>query len=176
MTKKKARTLGKFPIKAVSVLLLLAIVCAAIYAGGFPDSAVVKALPKYQSRTVAKNGEWFDGRMKYAEYTYEKIYADQLEESGYFTLIDYDILTKLRGFTASFEETVENYLKNGNAKNKTFAARCCFYTEDTAEGDYCFIKTVPESAQSVKEAESYTVYYFDVSDNTLYYLYADIKK
>ena len=113
--------------------------------------------------------------MKYAEYTYEKIYADQVEESGYFTLIDYEIFTKLKGFTEDFEKRVEKYQENGNSKNKEFASLCCFYSEYLSEGDYCFIKTVPESAETVKDAESYTVYYFSPSKKTLYYLYAETK-
>lgn len=176
MTKKKAQKHGKFPIKAVSVLLLIALLCTAIYLGGSPDPKIIRALPKYQTRTVANNGEWFGGKMKYAEYTYEKLYSDQVEESEYFTLIDYETLTKLKGFTEDFEKRAEQYQKNGNPKNKEFASSCCFYTENVKEGDYCYLKTVPETAETVKDAESYTVYYVDISKKTVYYIYAENSK
>ena len=176
MTEKKAPKHGKFPIKALSILLLVALICTALYFGGSPDSAMIRALPKYQSRTVAKNGEWFGGRMEYAQYTYEKLYSDQVEESGYFTLIDYEILTQLKGFTEDFEKRVEEYHENGNPKNREFASLCCFYTENAEEGDYCYLKTVPETAETVKDAKSYTVYYVEVSEKTVYYLYAEISK
>ena len=114
--------------------------------------------------------------MEYAQYTYEKLYSDQVEESGYFTLIDYEILTQLKGFTEDFEKRVEEYHENGNPKNREFASLCCFYTENVKEGDYCYLKTVPETAETVKDAESYTVYYVDVSEKTVYYLYAEISK
>ena len=130
MTKPRSRILEKISIKLISTVLLLAILCSAIFFCGGVDSAIVRALPKYKNRYHYQNGEWFGGKMKYAEYTYEKIFADQIEETEHFTLVDYEMLTELKKYTEDFEKRVNEYLISGNSKNKEFAENCCFYTEN----------------------------------------------
>ena len=156
--------------RVIFSVIPLALVCLAIFLGGNSDSEVLKALPKYEKRVYSENGGIVGDKMRYAEYRFEKIYPDQIEEYEKFQKVDLAGLTALKAYVKDYEERIDEYMQSGNSKNTQFALNCCFYSEYLDEGDYYILET----GDNDTAPEYYSIYYFDLSSKTLYYMYADI--
>lgn len=171
MKKTKFFKPKSLPLKAIISVFLLLSLCAAIYFGAGQDSPTVRALPKYLTRTYAENGGIVNGKMKYAEYTYEKIFPDDIEKGGHLTVVDYLTLETLQACISDYEKRIGDYLQNGSSKNREFAVKYGFSAFQLAENDYCSV-TVKESEDG-KTVEEFSIYYFDLSEKKLYYFYSE---
>ena len=169
--KKLKHLLRAIPIKTVLSLLLLISICATVYLTAGRKDATVTELGGYKTCTRAENGGIINGKMMYAEYRYEKTPLTRLERSEKFTVVDYLTLETLQNCLTDYEKRIEDYLENGNSKNREFALKYGFDPSALSEGDYCYL-TVSETEDGESVTE-YTVYYFDLSENKLYYFYSN---
>lgn len=171
MKKKNFLNPKSLPLKAIISVFLLLSLCAAIYFSAGQDGRAVRDLPKYQTRIYAENGGILNGKMKYAEYTYEKIFPDDIEESGHLTVVDYQALETVKACISDYEKRIGEYLKNGSSKNREFALKYGFSPSQLTENDYCSV-TVKESEDG-KTVEEFSIYYFDLSEKKLYHFYSE---
>ena len=169
--KKLKNLLRAIPIKTVLSVLLLAVICATVYLTAGQRDRLVSELPGYKTLVEAENGSIFSGKMKYAEYRYEKVPLSQLEENDNFAVVDYETLETLQNCLSDYGKRIEDYLENGSSKNRELALKYNFDPSALSEGDYCYL-TVNESEDG-KTVTEYTVYYFDLSEKTLYYFYSE---
>ena len=169
--KKLKSLLRTVPIKTVLSLLLLAVLCTTVYLSAGRRDATVDSLSIYQTCTRAENGGIFSGKMKYAEYQYEKAPLTQLEGSDDFAVVDYETLETLQKCLTDYEKRIEDYLEKGSSKNREFALKYGFDRSELSEGDYCYLTV--ERTEDGKTVTEYGIYYFDLSEKTLYYFYSE---
>ena len=158
-SKNIRNTLVTFAVVSLAVLLI-------IFTSP-RDGEVVRALPSYESRVYKENGEIFGARMKYGLYQYEKLEIDTLLSAGEFSIPDVEQLATLKACVKDYMERVDGYLEEDDVyfKTREFALNCMFFSEYINESDYCIVELTDEY---------YSIYYYKLDTETLYYMYAEI--
>ena len=153
------------PMKKAIMLLL----CLAALAGCSSEDAVIGALPKYQSMEFCTTGE-FQDFTDYGVFTYDSITAEDLEGTGYFTEVTAADSGEILAHIDNFEEWVTVI---GGELEEAYH----FDPSALSEGDYCYIDTKygqPIGNGTYDKFDHYTVYFFDMETQILYYFHSNI--
>lgn len=153
--------------KLLSLLLALSVLlglCGCSY-----QDPVIKSLPKYNSKFFYTSGG-FQDYTDYAKYCYESITVQNLEESGYFTATTAEDVDEVLLYIENFEhwvETIGEELKDNYDFDKSVVS----------EGDFLYIVTKdgePIGQGTYGKFDDYSVYYFDLDAQILYYFHNNI--
>lgn len=151
-------------IEMLAVVLLAGIwvfVLYGLYNHFFADR-VLASLPKYESEEFYTSGG-FQDYTDYAKYTYKTVPTRDLETSAYFRVTTAEAVEEILSYVENFEgwvEAVGGELKEHYDLDKTVIS----------EGDYFYIALRDEQGKF----DNYTVYYFDVDAQILYYFHNNI--
>lgn len=156
----------------LSIILLLILLPAMLLFGLWVHNyqkSVLASLPDYESREFYTSGG-FQDYTDYAKYFYDSITAQDLELSEHFTVTtDEDveeILLHINDFEGAVEVTAEELRENYD-----------FDRSIVTEGDYFCIETKdgePIGQGFYEKFDNYSVYYFDVDAQILYYFHHNI--
>ena len=133
------------------------------------QKSVIASLPDYESKEFYTN-DGFQDHTDYAEYTYDNVSIQDLESSGYFKITTDDVVEEILLYIDDFEgwveacggELVENY-----DFDKIVVAEGDFFYIDSKEGE-------PIVQGTYGKFDNYSVYYFDVDAQILYYFHNNI--
>lgn len=145
-------------------LLLLVGLCGCNY-----KDPVLRTLPNYTSESFFTSGG-FQDFTDYAKYTYEDISVQTLDSSKYFTAANADDVEEILLHIENFEKWVEAV---GGEVRENYD----FDKTIVSQGDYFYIKTKagePIGGGTYKKFDCYTLYYFDVDTQILYYFHHNI--
>lgn len=112
--------------------------------------------------------------MDYAIYTYSKMDADVLESNPYLSKIGADVENVL-----SYIENYEGWIEaSARAEEGSELVGNYNFDKSIIDGnDYIYIKTKegePIGNRVYGKFENYSIYFFDVDTNTLYYFHNNI--
>lgn len=150
-------------------LLLLTLSLLLCLCGCFYQDPVIGSLPDYNSRVFYTSGG-FQDFTDYAKYYYDAITVQNLDASKYFSAVAAEDVEEILLHIDNFEdwvETIGRELKNGYDFDKTIVT----------EGDFFYIETKygePIGQGTYGKFDNYTVYYFDVDAQILYYFHNNI--
>ncbi len=148
----------------LSAIMLLLSLCGCTY-----QDPVLASLPEYKNEEFYTSGG-FQDFTDYAKYTYDSITVETLESSKYFIVTTDEDMEEILSHIDNFEEWVETIggeLKENYDFDKTVVS----------EGDYFYIKTKdgePLGEGTYGKFDNYSVYYFDVDAQILYYFHNNI--
>ena len=148
------------------VLLLTSIFFGFLYS---QQELVIASLPDYESKEFYTN-DGFQDYTDYAKYIYDNITIQDLESSEYFTITTADDVENIILFIEDFEGWVEvcgGELKENYDFNKTIITDGDFFYIDTKEGE-----SIGQGTYG--KFDNYSVYYFDVDAQILYYFHNNI--
>lgn len=148
------------------VLLLTSIFFGFLYSHQKP---VIASLPDYESKEFYTN-HGFQDYTDYVKYIYDNITIQDLESSEYLTIITADDVENIILFIEDFEGWVEacgGELKEKYDFDKTIITDGDFFYIDTKKGE-------PIGQGTYGKFDNYSVYYFDVDAQILYYFHNNI--
>ncbi len=162
---------NKLEVTAIKklVLFILTILLSLGLCGCSYRDWVAASLPEYNSKVFYTSGGWQD-YTDYAKYSYDSITAQDIEASRYFTAATEEDVEEILLYIENFEawvEAVGGELKDNYDFDKT----------NVSEGDFFYIETKygePIGERTYGKFENYTVFYFDVDAQVLYYFYNNI--
>ncbi|MBQ4617557.1 MAG: hypothetical protein IJB27_04205 [Clostridia bacterium] len=152
-------------------LTLLLSLCGCTYrlCGYTYQDPVLASLPDCKSKVFYTSGG-FQDFTDYAKYTYESVTAQDLKESKFFSETTADDVEEILLHIDNFEEWVETIgeeLKDNYDFDKNIVS----------EGDFFYIETKagePIGQGTYDKFDNYSVYYFDIDTQTLYYFHNNI--
>lgn len=133
------------------------------------QSKVLRSLPDYESE-VFYTSDGFQDYTDYAKYTYDSVSVQDLEDSNYFTVTTAKDVQKINIYINNFEEWVKAV---GGDLKKNYD----FDRSIVTEGDYFYIFTYegkPIGESTYGKFDNYSVFYFDIDTQTLYYFHNNI--
>ena len=133
------------------------------------QNSVISSLPDYESNEFYTNGG-FQDYTDYAKYIYDNITIQDLKSSEYFTITTVDDVEEILLHIDDFEGWVEacgGELKNNYDFDKTIVTEGDFFYIETKDGD-------PIGQGTYGKFDNYSVYYFDVDAQILYYFHNNI--
>ena len=146
------------------ILSLLLGICGCSY-----QDPVIDSLPEYNSKVFYSAGEIQDFT-DYAKYCYESITVQNLDTSRYFSAATAEDVEEILLYIEDFEgwvETIGKELKDGYDFDKSIVS----------EGDFFYINTKygePIGQGTYGKFDDYSVYYFDIDAQILYYFHNNI--
>ena len=155
-------------MKKIGVLLLAMILLLSLY-GCFYQDPVLASLPRYQSEVFYTSGG-FQDYTDYAKYTYDELSTEKFENSKYFTETSSEDIEEILLYIDDFEQWVE-------AVSGELEVNYDFDKNVVTEGDFFCIKTKegqPIGERTYGKFENYTVYYFDIDTQVMYYFHNNI--
>ena len=150
-------------------VILCVLLCLSILAGCVSEDAVISALPKYETKAFCTTGE-FQDFTDYGVFTYDSLTAEELEGTGYFSEVTADDASEILDHIENFEEWVA-------VIGGELAEAYNFDPSVVSEGDYFYINTKygqPIGSSTYGKFDHYTVYFFDVEEQILYYFHSNI--
>lgn len=133
------------------------------------EDTVISTLPKYRSMELCTTG----GPQDYTDYgvfTYDSVTAEDLEGTGYFTKVTATESEEILAHIDNFEEWVTVI---GGELEEAYH----FDQSAVSAGDYCYIDTKygqPIGNGTYDKFDHYTVYFFDMQTQILYYFHSNI--
>ncbi len=156
----------------LSILLLLGLLPVTLLFGLWVHNyqkSVLTSLPDYESREFYTSGG-FQDYTDYAKYFYDSITAQDLESSEHFTVTTDEDVEEILLHIDDFEGWVE-------AVGGELEENYDFDRSIVTEGDYFCIETKygePIGQGFYEKFYNYSVYYFDVDAQILYYFHNNI--
>ena len=135
---------------------------------------VLNSLPECESQETYHDKDGFREYTDYAKYYYDDVTADDLEDNKYFHKVTEADIADIQSYYYDFSGFWYGEMNN---KYHGYSGKFDFKIEQIEAGDYFYIKSL--EGQTVDEIhyekfDNYTVYYFDVESQTLYYLHNNI--
>jgi hypothetical protein len=130
---------------------------------------VLESLPEYKSSEHYSSGG-FQDYTDFAKYSYESIDVQDIEKSKYFSPVTPDDATEILLHINNFEQWVET--SGGDLKENYD-----FDKNIISDGDFFYIETKavePVGKEAYGKYDNYSVYYFDIDTNVLYYFHNNI--
>lgn len=161
----------KFCLILLAIILGICLLVSMMFFGFLysHQKSVISSLPDYESREFYTSGG-FQDYTDYAKYFYDSITAQDLESSEHFTVTtDEDveeILLHIDDFERAVAVTAEELKENYD-----------FDRSIVTEGDYFCIETKygePIGQGTYDKFDNYSVYYFDIDAQILYYFHHNI--
>lgn len=163
-------------MKKICIILLAVVLGIGLFVSfiffGFLYShqkSVISSLPDYESKEFYTD-HGFQDYTDYAKYIYDNISIQDLESSEYFKIITADDVEEIRLHIDDFEEWVEvcgGELKENYDFDKTVVTEGDFFYIETKDGE-------PVGQGTYGKFDNYSVYYFDVDTQILYYFHNNI--
>ena len=150
-------------------LLLLTLTLLLSLCGCSYQDPVLAALPDYKTKVFYTSGG-FQDFTDYAKYTYESVTAQDLKESKFFTETTADDVGEILLHIDNFEdwvETIGEELKDNYDFDKNIVSEGDFFYIETKDGE-------PIGQGTYGKFDNYSVYYFDIDTQTLYYFHNNI--
>ena len=156
-------------MKKICIILAALFTLLSLSACSATDDEVVSALPKYDSMAAYSSGD-FQDYTDYAKYSYHSVDENTLTETGYFKKIADADISDICDYIDNFEQWVENC--GGELLEKYD-----FDRSNISAGDYFHLIT--KAGQPIGEGtydkfDDYSLYYFDMDAQTLYYFHSNI--
>ena len=155
-------------MKKIVLIILTFVLTFGLFGCSYTDP-VIHSLPGYKSKSFYTSGG-FQDYTDYAKYTYDSITTQELDNSKYFNVTTpedvQEILLHIENFE-SWVETIGGELKENYDFDKAIIS----------DGNFFYIKTKagePIGKATYDKFSNYTVYYFDVDTQTLYYFHSNI--
>lgn len=148
----------------IPAFILLICLCGCTY-----RDPVIASLPEYKISFLYTSGG-FQDYTDYAEYYYDSVTAEDLEESEYLKAATAEDIDEILLYIEDFEDLVE-------AAGGELAENYGFDKALLSEGDFFCIKTrygEPIGEGTYGRFDYYTVYYFDTDTQILYYFHNNI--
>lgn len=126
-------------------------------------------LPDYEMKEYYTSGG-FQDFTDYAEYSYDGITPQDLESSKYFTITTVEDVEEILLH-------INNFKKRVKACGGELMENYDFDESIVTDGDYFYIKSKhgePIGQGIYNKFDNYTVYYFDVDKQILYYFHSNI--
>lgn len=161
----------KFCLILLAIILGICLLVSMMFFGFLysHQKSVISSLPDYESREFYTSGG-FQDYTDYAKYFYDSITAQDLESSEHFTVTtDEDveeILLHIDDFERAVAVTAEELRENYD-----------FDRSIVTEGDYFCIETKfgePIGQGFYEKFHNYSVYYFDIDAQIMYYFHHNI--
>ena len=161
----------KFCLILLAIILGICLLVSMMFFGFLysHQKSVISSLPDYESREFYTSGG-FQDYTDYAKYFYDSITAQDLESSEHFTVTtDEDveeILLHIDDFERAVAVTAEELKENYD-----------FDRSIVTEGDYFCIETKfgePIGQGFYEKFHHYSVYYFDIDAQIMYYFHHNI--
>jgi hypothetical protein len=155
-------------MKKLSFLLLVIALLLSLCSCTYQDP-VLSSLPNYKNEEFYTSGG-FQDFTDYAKYTYDSVTVENLESSKYFTETSSEDVDEILLHIHNFEEWVNTI--GGELKENYDFDRSI-----VTEGDFFCIKTKDGEAigqGTYGKFDNYTVYYFDIDAQILYYFHNNI--
>lgn len=155
-------------MKKFGLLVLILILLFGFCGCSYFDSPL-STLPNYKTKVFYTSGG-FQDFTDYAKYTYESVTAQDLEGSKYFTETTADDVEEILLHIDDFEGWVE-------AVGKELEDNYDFDKSIVSEGDFFYIETKdgePIGQGTYGKFDNYSVYYFDIDTQILYYFHNNI--
>lgn len=146
----------RFVILTVSLLVLL---CSCVY-----TDPVLARLPACKSEAFYTSGG-FQDYTDYAKYTYESVDAQSLLRTGYFAEVTAEDVNEIQSYLEDFEEWVATC---GGELSENYD----FDMTTVSAGNYFYIEA--EDSDPDRKFYDYTIYYFDIDAQILYYFHNNI--
>ena len=151
-------------MRKIALLLLFGVLLLLVSACTYTDP-VIDSLPEYQSEVFYTSGG-FQDFTDYAKYTYEFVPTEYLAFSDYFCKVNADDVDEILLHIQNFEEWVKVI---GGSLQQNYD----FDQATVSAGDYFYVRT--KAGKPIGDGiYDYTVYYFDVDAQTLYYFHNNI--
>lgn len=150
------------------VLWISLLVMCLFFIGCSNADPVIDSLPAYDSM-VFYTCEGIQDHTDYAKYTFQSITEEQLQASNYFCTAKEENITEILQYVDNFESWVE--VVGGELKNYDFNKAII------SEGDFFYIDTKdgePIGQGTYGKFDHYSVYYFHLATQTLYYFHNNI--
>ena len=154
--------------KKIVLIVLTFVLVLGLFGCSYTDP-VIDSLPDYESKVFYTSGG-FQDFTDYAKYTYESITAQDFDDSKYFNETTAEDVEEILLHIENFEDWVEEV--DGEVKENYD-----FDKTTVSEGNYFYIKTKyrePIGKGTYDKFDNYTVYYFDIDAQTLYYFHNNI--
>jgi len=152
----KAGVNMKKHIKSISLVLLSIIMLVNLSGCSGDENKTILDLPEYSHREMYDDGGWQD-ILVFNKYYYDNIDKYILNDSRYLQKITADNIEEVNEYVVDFEKWIE-------ASNDKTKAHYDFDKSMIEKGDYYYIE------DDRPDIESFTVYYFDVESQLLYYM------
>lgn len=161
----------KICLISLAIVLGICLLMSMIFLGFLysHQNSVIASLPDYESKEFYTN-DGFQDYTDYAKYTYHNITIQDLKSSKYLTITTADDVEEILLHIDDFEGWVEacgGELKKNYDFDKTVVT----------EGDFFYIETKygePIGHETYGKFDNYSVYYFDVDTQILYYFHNNI--
>ena len=151
------------------ILLIVTFVLLVGLCGCEKKDKVIASLPDYNGKLFYTSGG-FQDYTDYAKYLYENVTVQTFTSSKYFRETNLDDVDEMLLNIGNFEDWVDTI--GGQLEDKYD-----FDKSIVTEGDYFYIKTKEgeEISQSpYGKFDNYTVYFFDMDTQILYYFHNNI--
>ncbi len=161
----------KFCLILLAIILGICLLVSMMFFGFLysHQKSVISSLADYESKEFYTSGG-FQDYTDYAKYTYDNIKIQDLETSEYFTKTTADDIEEILLHIDDFEgwvETCGGELKENYDFDKTIVTVGDFFYIETKDGE-------PISQGTYGKFDNYSVYYFDVDAQILYYFHNNI--
>ena len=155
-------------MKKLSFLLLVIALLLSLCSCTYQDP-VLSSLPNYKNEEFYTSGG-FQDFTDYAKYTYDSVKAENLETSKYFTETSNEDVDEILLHIHNFEEwvdTIGGELKENYDFDRSIVTEGDFFCIQTKDGE-------PIGQGTYGKFDNYTVYYFDIDAQILYYFHNNI--
>ena len=126
---------------------------------------VIRSLPVYDNEEFYTSGG-FQDYTDYAKYTFDSISVQDAEASKYFQKASQEDVNEILLYIENFEQWVRTI---GGELQMNYD----FDKAAVLESGYFYIETKPGDGP-IGQFDNYTVYYLDISAQTLYYFHNNI--
>ena len=160
-------------MKKIVLMLLTFVLTLGLSGCSFldPVDPVIDSLPDYKSEAFYSSGV-FQDFTDYAKYSYDSITPKDFDDSKYFNVTTAEDIKEILLHIKNFEEWVEladDELKENYDFDKTLVSEGDFFYIETKAGEPIGI-----DQETYGKFDDYTVYYFDIDTQTLYYFHNNI--
>lgn len=150
-----------------ALLMLLSVLLWGCVAARDP---VLDSLPTYEQGVLHTHGS-FQDYTDYGEYTYSGITAQTLDHNPYLRKVNVEDVAELAAYLENFEQWVE---LAGTCDDCRLARAYGFSSNLLMQGDYFYLINNAKSPEGIWQYSNYTIYYFSVEKQTLYYFHNNI--
>lgn len=151
------------------LLVIVLVVIMAVLTSIFFKDPVLSALPKAAQEELYTSGG-FQDFTDYGKYHYTDISEASLQETGYLSKMEQSDVEEMQEYLDNFEGRVKSV---GGEVQEGYD----FDRSLPSPGDYLYLKTKegePIGDTAYRKFDNYTLYYFDLDTQVLYYFHSNI--
>ncbi len=147
-------------------LVIVAVLLISLTSCKMSHEKVIDTLPDYFASFEYLDPNGFRDYTYYCKYYYKNIDANTFDENEYFKIVSDNDIENILSFINEYERTTSSF---------TEVQRVYDFNKKIIEaGDFFYIYTMEgekSGAHTYEKFEHYDVYYFDISEQILYYFH-----